>query len=130
MGEKKPQNDLTKLTDYEVSLLILERDVAQCRVERIEKILNKVCEAQGFIESQKPQPQDEQPKTWDPNKIKWTKQEGSRGPYEKSGDVNSSDFKALLKDLAHNNGKLIHEGLFYWSFESGSTVGRKPAKRS
>jgi hypothetical protein len=30
---------------------------------------------------------------WDPSKIKWQQTQGSSGPYEKSEDVNSSDFK-------------------------------------
>jgi len=62
--------------------------------------------------------------TWDPTKIKWTQDIGSKGPYEKSDDVNSLDFKAMLKDLAEHQGKLNRDGRFYWTFQNGSTVGR------
>jgi len=62
---------------------------------------------------------------WNPDAIKWEKAEGWKGDYEKSEDVNSLDFKELLKDLAQHNGKLSRNGFFYWTFKNGSTVGRK-----
>jgi hypothetical protein len=67
--------------------------------------------------------------TWNPDRIKWTETEGSSGLYEKSEDVNSPDFKELLKDLSAHNGKLTRDGLFYWKFERGDAVGRKPSKK-
>lgn len=63
--------------------------------------------------------------TWDPAKIKWTQAEGAKGPFERSEDVDSVDFKAMLKDLAAHGGRLQCEGKFYWVFQNGSTVGRK-----
>lgn len=65
---------------------------------------------------------------WNPNSIKWEAREGSKGPYERSEDVNNLQFKALLKDLGSHNGKLTRDGLFYWTFQNGSTVGRKKAR--
>jgi hypothetical protein len=62
---------------------------------------------------------------WNPDVIKWEKAEGWKGDYEKSEDVNNPEFKAMLKDLAEHDGKLTREGLFYWVFKNGSTVGRK-----
>ena len=62
---------------------------------------------------------------WDANKIKWEQTEGSKGPYERSNDVDSVDFKNLVKDLTAHNGKLTRNGLFYWLFTNGVTVGRK-----
>lgn len=66
--------------------------------------------------------------TWDPAKIKWTRAEGAKGPFERSEDVDSQDFKAMLKDLAAHGGRLQREGLFYWVFQNGSTVGRKESQ--
>jgi hypothetical protein len=63
--------------------------------------------------------------TWDPSKIKWEEAEGPKGRYERSEDVNSLDFKQLIKDLALHNGRLRREGYFYWLFENGVTCGRK-----
>lgn len=71
----------------------------------------------------------EKPSTWNAGKIKWVQAQGSSGPYEKSEDVNSLDFKELLKDLSAHKGKLTRDGLFYWQFERGDAVGRKPSKK-
>ena len=60
-----------------------------------------------------------------PDNIKWEKAQGFRGEFERSEDLNNSEFKALLKDLAQHNGKLTRNGWFYWTFRNGSTVGRK-----
>jgi len=68
--------------------------------------------------------QAEKPK-WDPANIKWTETQGTSGPFQRSEDVNSLDFKEMLKDLAAHNGKLSRDGYFYWVFRSGSIVGRK-----
>jgi hypothetical protein len=69
---------------------------------------------------------EEKPKfQWNPDKIKWEKIEGRRGEFECSEDVNNPEFKKMLKDLAEHNGKLTRDGVFYWVFRNGSTVGRK-----
>jgi len=65
---------------------------------------------------------------WDPSKIKWTEAEGIKGKYERSEDVNSLDFKALLKDLEAHNGKLTRDGFFYWKFSKSGVIGRKKRK--
>jgi hypothetical protein len=70
----------------------------------------------------------EQKPSWDPSKIKWIQEEGAKGPFEKSEDVNSLDFKEMLKDLAAHDGKLNRDGSFYWTFQNGATVGRKKRK--
>lgn len=61
----------------------------------------------------------------DPAKVVWTIAEGSKGPYQKSQDVNSSDFKALLKTLQEYKGKMMKDGYFMWVFQDGCTIGRK-----
>lgn len=62
---------------------------------------------------------------WNPQQITWAKAEGFKGQYERSEDLNSLDFKAMLKDLAEHKGSLTRDGIFYWTFQNGSTVGRK-----
>jgi len=62
---------------------------------------------------------------WDPSKIKWRLAQGTAGPYERSEDTDSPDFKQLIKDLAENGNKLAKNGYFYWLFNDGSAVGRK-----
>ena len=65
---------------------------------------------------------------WDPDKIKWEQAEGTKGPYERSEDVDNPEFKTMLADLAAHNGRMRHEGFFYWAFQDGQAVGRKNAK--
>jgi hypothetical protein len=62
---------------------------------------------------------------WDPEQIKWEEAQGTAGPYQRSEDVNSIEFKAMLKDLQAHDGKLTKEGWFFWVFKNGTTVGRK-----
>lgn len=66
--------------------------------------------------------------SFDPSKIKWKEAQGARGLYERSEDVNSLEFKAMLKDLVSHSGKMQRNGYFYWTFQNGSTVGRKKRK--
>lgn len=67
----------------------------------------------------------EKPWNWDPQKIAWTKAQGTKGEYERSEDVNSPDFRNLLEDLSAHQGTLQRDSLFYWTFPNGSTIGRK-----
>lgn len=69
-------------------------------------------------------PAGEKP-AWDPSRIKWEQKEGTRGPYERSEDVNSPDHKALLKDIAEHKGFLFRDGWNYWTFKNGWVIGRK-----
>jgi hypothetical protein len=63
---------------------------------------------------------------FDPNKIQWTQQKGTKGPYERSDDVNNPDHKALLKFLTeHAGGCISSEGFFYWTFTDAKSIGRK-----
>jgi len=68
-------------------------------------------------------------KEYDLEKIKWDKAEGEKGPYEKTDDANSSEYKALRDDLAKHDGKMNIGGKFYWVFKNGTTIGRKPSRR-
>jgi len=56
-GDKKdaktPQVDVSKLSDFEISVLIIDRDTAQFRMNAIDELLAKVGEAKGFTEAAK-----------------------------------------------------------------------------
>jgi hypothetical protein len=49
---KTPQIDVPQLTDFEVSMLVIERDVAQFKMNAIDELLNKVGEVKGYTEAQ------------------------------------------------------------------------------
>jgi len=121
MSEKKRQIDVSSFTDFEVSVLVIERDTAQFRVERIDELLNKVGEAKGYVEAQKG--------TWDPKKVEWVETAGTKGLYDKASAQGTDDFKAMLIDLKKHDGKLSRDGFFYWVFSDEATVGRKKTKR-
>ena len=65
---------------------------------------------------------------YDMSKMRWEQAQGTSGPYEKSSDVNSLDFKALLADVQKHGGKMTACGYFVWCFKNGSTLGRKKRK--
>jgi Mg2+ and Co2+ transporter CorA len=68
-------------------------------------------------------------KKYDIEKIKWEKAQGAKGEFERSEDVNSQDFKELLKDVQAHGGKMIVGDYFVWSFKNGCVLGRKPRKK-
>ena len=98
-----------------VEFLVKLRDAAQLMADAANEYLERLA------------PKEEK-HSWDPLKIKWVQAEGSKGPYERSEDVNNLEFKAMLNDLASHNGKTQRNGYFYWTFQNGSTVGRKKRK--
>jgi len=112
--------DVSKLSDFEISILVIERDTAQFKAERIDELLNKVGEAKGYVKAQK--------WTWGPDKIEWVETSGTRGLYDKASPQGTDDFKAMLIDLKKHSGKLSRDGFFYWVFSDQATVGRKKNK--
>ena len=52
-SEKHPQIDVSKLTDFEISVLIIERDTCQYKAERVDELLNRIGEAKGFVDATK-----------------------------------------------------------------------------
>ena len=67
-------------------------------------------------------------KEYDPEKIKWEEKTGPKGPFQQTEDANNSEYKALRADLAKHDGKMNYKGQFYWVFQNGVTIGRKPAR--
>jgi hypothetical protein len=71
----------------------------------------------------------EEKPSYDIDKIKWEKAQGAKGEFERSEDVNSQDFKALLKDVQSHGGKMTVGNYFVWAFKNGATLGRKQRKK-
>jgi len=63
--------------------------------------------------------------TFDPDKIAWQPRQGQKGPYELSEDFNNPEYKKMLALMQTAGGNLSKGGKFYWTFQNGSTVGRK-----
>jgi len=78
-----------------------------------------------YVESLAPAEVREEKAAWNPEKIVWTQKTGQRGPYEQSEEANNTEFKAMHRDIAAHNGKLMRDGFFFWIFTNSATVGRK-----
>jgi len=86
------------------------------------------------VEKTESQQDTGEPIKYNPENIPWVRTEGKKGFYERYPAFQqkpsmSVDYINLLEDLKAHNGKLQRAGLFYWCFEDGSTVGRKPAQK-
>jgi hypothetical protein len=92
--------------------------------------IGNALELRGILKNGEAVEASEKGEPWDPQKIKWTSAEGSKGEYERSEDVDNSDFKKMLQDLGTHKGKLHRNGLFYWIFTNGAVVGRKRRGKS
>lgn len=110
------ETQLREITDI-LEQVAKDADLLSCNIIRALK------------QKQQQQQQEQRQWTWDPARIKWTSDEGFKGPYEKTEDYNSPDYKALLADLQAHKGKLTRDGIFYWTFENGTTIGRKQVIR-
>lgn len=67
-------------------------------------------------------------RSYDVSKITWAKRTGQKGDFELCDAISnkdSSDYKALLEDLNEHKGQVSKDGLFYWLFTDGKTIGRK-----
>jgi hypothetical protein len=111
------QNEWTKQY-YELDATIEDEGQLELAKNSLESLIDMWLKGEN-VSPEKPKPK------WDPAKIKWTEAQGSSGPYERSDDVNSFDFKELMKDLENHNRKLSHQGYFYWKFEKSAIIGRK-----
>ena len=64
--------------------------------------------------------------SYDVNKIQGQRTEGPKGIYDKITDDKSLDYQGLLKDLQAHKGRMNVDGAFYWLWDDGKTIGRKP----
>jgi len=69
--------------------------------------------------------------SYNPEAVPWQRVEGTKGPYERyplqGPPEQTPDYQGLIADLRDHSGKMQRSGLFYWLFDDGTTIGRKPA---
>jgi hypothetical protein len=120
MNEKKEQ-DAPKLTDFELELLVIERDVAHYRVERLDDLLNRVGVAQGYADASKPKEEA----TQDFSKLPWEAKQGEKGAYEQTSEracQNSDLWKNLKAELKDHRGFWQNGGYKYWIHHGEETI--------
>jgi hypothetical protein len=94
-------------------------------VEFMTKLHDAACMVKDACEEYLEKNAPSQQTSWNPDKIVWIDKTGDKGPYQISEDVNNLEFQSMLKDLADHKGKLFQDHFFYWTFQNGTTVGRK-----
>jgi hypothetical protein len=105
---------------YEAEVTISDESQIELAKNSVEALLDMWLRGESLVQPEK--------WTYDMSKIRWEQAHGSSGPYERSEDVNSRDFKALLKDVQAHGGKMTIGDYFVWAFKNGATLGRKKRK--
>lgn len=118
----------TGLSDFEIQMLILERNACQYKVEQIDELLNKIGEAKGLQDSSSHQTSHISKVTVQElafSVLKWLPQEGEKiGAFETTSKADSDQVKwstaydelkkagATIKDRYHGTGYQYS----YWLF--------------
>jgi len=137
MNSPQEQNiDFSKLTDFEISMLIIERDNCQHKAEQIDELLNKIGEAKGYSDAGKtPPPIKNEPSQLpgtDFDKLPWksyqTKQAAK--PDEAAWIFsNAQGAEALLSTLKSKDGKAtIGSSEYQLQGAERQFIARKPVK--
>lgn len=78
---KKLSVDFSKISDFELSILLAERDIAHFRYERLDQIISEIGQVLGMAESEKPQRPEIDEKVF--SSLKFEAQQGQKlGQYE------------------------------------------------
>jgi len=108
----------TRLANQDIKLTQIQEGIEALRADHT-----------TIMQTQESPSSDEvEPLEWNPYKINWEQAEGRSGPYERSEDTNNLEFKTMLQELGRCDGKLTRDGMFYWTFQNGVTVGRKKSQ--
>jgi hypothetical protein len=124
--------DYSKFTDFEISLLVAERDIAQYRVERLDQILSSVGQAKGFEDATKQEKTVKEDKKldFDAEKLPWENieaKENPKGPWQKTLKSADPNFLGLLAYI-NEKGTVRYQGSAqYWILNDGS-IGRRTKK--
>ncbi len=125
--------DLSKLNDFEISTLIIERNTCQHKAEQIDELLNKIGEAKGYTDATLPiKSEPSQLPGTDFDKLPWksyrTKQ--AAGPNEAAWIFsNTKGDEALLAALKSKNGRVTIESFEYQlQGNAKQFVARNPIK--
>jgi hypothetical protein len=110
--------DLSKLSYYEISMLIIERNTFNYKAEQITELLNKIGESKELINNTQPNEKDQQQlsgsKGLDELPWKSYKTKQAAGPDEAAWIFsNTKGAEALLATLKSKDGKVTIESFEY-----------------
>jgi hypothetical protein len=130
--------DFSTLTDYEISMLIIERNTCHYKIEQIEELLKKIEEAKGFSGDEKASPaasnkgESRQLPGTDFDKLPWMsyKTKQAAGPNEAAWIFyNTEGAEALRATIKANNGySKIGNFEYQRQGPEGKFIARKPVK--
>ncbi len=135
MPDAERKIDYSKLSDFEISILIAERNCAVYRKEQYDELLNKIAEAKGYSDTEKADPtksESNQLPRIDFDKLPWksykTKQPAS--PEEAAWIFsNTQGAEALLSDVKSKDGQAKIKGFEYQlQGPQHQFISRKPVK--
>jgi iron uptake system EfeUOB component EfeO/EfeM len=112
------------VSHMELETVFKLRDALQAAVDAL----------QEEIEKHNPELPQQTPANFDPEKISWIKTKNRDGePYERYPAYQQQptltvEYTSLLDKLKQNNNKYFYGSIFYFLFDDGVTIGRKPTK--
>lgn len=132
MGERKL--DMSRLTDFELSVLIMERNACSYKAEQIDELLNRVGEVKGLLDAQNPEApsieRSQLPGSFELNHLPWKshKTKETAGPEESAWIFGkTSGAEALVAALKTKGGK-AKIGNFEYQLQGNEHqfIARKP----
>lgn len=130
---KKLSVNYSKISEGEIALILIERDLAAQKVERYDEILNKIGEVKGFAEAEKPKESGIDEKVF--STLKFEPQTGQKlGSYEIADKTknNSEDWQRgydVLKKLeATIKDRAKGQNFTFWIYGSFERIYRQQRK--
>ena len=130
--------NFSSLTDYEISMLIIERNTCHYKIEQIEELLKKIEAAKGFSGDQKTSPatsnksETKQLPGTDLDKLPWMsyKTKQTAGPNEAAWIFyNTEGAEVLRATIKANDGNAkINNFEYQRQGPEGKFIARKPVK--
>jgi hypothetical protein len=131
-------SEKTKLTDYEISMLLIERNTAQFRAEQIDELLNKIGEAKGYADAENQESVTEKketslPGSEDLSKLPWRSYKTKQDAKEEEAAWIFSDThgaEALSATLRSKDGKAtIGPNTYTLQGDKKQFISRRPARQ-
>jgi hypothetical protein len=136
LGENKL--NFSTLTDYEISMLIIERNTCHYKIEQIEELLKRIEKAKGFSDDEKTSPvtsnksESKQLPGPDFDKLPWMsyKTKQAAGPNEAAWIFYNTEGAEALRAIMNANVGDAKIGNFEYQRQGpeGKFIARKPIK--
>ncbi|MEM2108762.1 MAG: hypothetical protein QXL10_05720 [Candidatus Bathyarchaeia archaeon] len=121
----KQKTDYSKFTDFEITMLIIERNTCEYKREQIEELLNEIGKTKGFVDSSETEPATIKEDKIDFENLSWEKKQGEKGEYEQTSEKanqNNSLWQQLKAALKEHDGFWQNNGYKYWFHRSNAAI--------